>query len=73
MNNRDLENEVEKFIYGRGLSLDNYYIEQTPFSEMLCYKNRDGREFDLPISDQMLANAVISKLKQLGVKIVKLN
>lgn len=72
MQSRELEKTVEEFIYERGLSLESYYIEQTPYSEMLCYKNNDGREFDLPIGDPVLADAVMAKLKQLGVKILRI-
>ncbi len=49
MNNRELAKDVEDFIHGHGVGLDSYYIEQTPFSEVLRYKDHDGREFDLPI------------------------
>jgi hypothetical protein len=44
-------------LFGRGQTLDNYYIEVTPYSEMLCYQNEEGREFDLPINDEELGGA----------------
>jgi hypothetical protein len=57
-------------LFGRGQILDNYFIEQTPVSEMLCYRNAEGRTFDLAISDDALAAALIAGLKEMGVRIV---
>lgn len=36
------------------------------------YQNSDGCEFNLPIHDTELAFVVMSRLKELGVKILKL-
>ncbi|GLR14014.1 hypothetical protein GCM10007907_28040 [Chitinimonas prasina] len=72
MENKDRTTFVEEFLFGRGLKLDGYFIEQTPVSEMLCYRNAEGREFDLPINDAALADAVLVRLKELGVRILKL-
>ena len=72
MEKTKLEVAVEEFLFGRGLQLDDYFIEQTPVSEMLCYRNAEGREFDLPINDPVLAAAVTLRLKSLGVQIVRL-
>ena len=66
------EDFLNDFLFGRGLTVDNYFIEVTPVSEMLCYRNTEGREFDLPISDNALAVAAIKRLKALGVKVVKI-
>ncbi|GGZ02131.1 hypothetical protein ACFFTM_08445 [Pseudoduganella plicata] len=68
----NLEQHVEDFLFGTGLQLGDYYIERTPFSEMLCYRNAEGREFDLPISNEELATAVFTRLKALNVRIVNL-
>lgn len=70
MNN--LMEKVEEFLFGSGLQLQDYFIELTPVSEMLCYRNSDGREFDLPINDSVLAAAVFSRLKELHVRVVDL-
>ncbi|MCI3206436.1 hypothetical protein DBA20_15865 [Pandoraea capi] len=64
---------VDEFLFGRGLTVENYFIEQTPVSEMLCYRNSEGREFDLPINDHDFADDVLNRLKGLGVRIVKLD
>lgn len=63
---------VDEFLFGRGLTVEDYFIEQTPVSEMLCFRNSDGREFDLPINDAVMADAVLARLKDLGVRVVKL-
>ncbi|MCH7330465.1 hypothetical protein [Acinetobacter modestus] len=73
MENTALVIIVEDFLFGRGQNLDNYFIEQTPVSEMLCYRNSEGHEFDLPICDDELAAAVIKRLKEMGVRIIKLS
>lgn len=67
-----LSQRVENFLFGTGLQLEDYYIEKTPFSEMLCYRNAEGREFDLPINNEELASAVLKRLKALNVRIVNL-
>jgi len=72
MEQKSLTENVEKFLFGNGQKLKDYFIEQTPVSEMLCYRNSEGREFDLPINDTELAIAVIARLKSLGVEIVRL-
>lgn len=72
MDKATLEATVEEFLFGRGVRLEDYFIEQTPVSEVLCYRNSEGREFDLPINDPELAVAVMQRLKSLGVRIVKL-
>jgi hypothetical protein len=38
---------------------------------MLCYVNEEGREFDLPINDEELAQAVLLRLREMGVRIAK--
>jgi hypothetical protein len=66
-----MDERVEKFLFGQGLTLEDYYIEQSPVAEVICYRNSKGREYDLLISDDALATAAIRRLKDLGVRIVK--
>lgn len=72
MSKENLEVSVDDFLFGRGMRVEDYFIERTPVSEMLCYKNAEGRNFDLLINDQRLAEAAIARLKELGVKVVTL-
>jgi hypothetical protein len=62
---------VEKFLFGQGLSVDDYFIEQTPISEVICYRNKEGRDFDLLIDDVELAIKATERLKELGVRVMK--
>jgi hypothetical protein len=64
------EEMADNFLFESGLSVQDYFIERTPVSEMLCYRNAQGREFDLPINDEARAAAVYEKLKALNVRIV---
>ncbi|MDR5777680.1 MULTISPECIES: hypothetical protein [unclassified Caballeronia] len=63
---------ADQFLFGRGIELDDYFIEQTPVAEMLCFRDAEGREFDLPINDPELCAAVYARLKELGVRIRRL-
>lgn len=72
MDSKNIAVAVEEFLFGIGQQLKDYFIEQTPVSEMLCYRNAEGREFDLPINDEDLAVAVIARLKDIGVQITRL-
>jgi hypothetical protein len=72
MSKENLEISVDDFLFGRGLRVEDYFIEQTPVSEMLCYRNAEGRNFDLPINDERLAAAAIARLRELGVRVVTL-
>lgn len=66
------EISTDEFLFGCGQKIENYYIEQTSVSKILCYRNSEGREFDLSIHDTELALAVMSRLKDLDVEILKL-
>lgn len=66
---KNLHKRVDNFLFGAGLRIADYYIERTPFSEILCYRNAEGRRFDLSISDEELASAVFERLKALNVQI----
>jgi hypothetical protein len=72
MENSSRASMVDEFLFGHGLKLADYFIEQTPVSEVLCYRNKEGRVYDLPINDDALAEAVLLRLKEIGVSIVKL-
>lgn len=63
---------ADEFLADRGIPIGNYYIEVTPHSELICFRNEGGQEFDLPISNEALSEAVKSRLRELGVKVVEL-
>jgi len=62
---------IDKFLFGQGVGLKDFFIEQTPVSEVVCYRDSEGRSFDLMISDDNLAQEAKTRLKALGVRIVK--
>jgi hypothetical protein len=72
MDELEMNRIADKFLADRSMQISNYYIEVTPYSELICFKGEDGREYDLPISDETLAVAVKKRLRELGVKIVEL-
>lgn len=64
--------KVDQYLFGRGLRLEDYFIERTPVSEVVGYINSDGKEFDLIIDDPALFKAAKTRLLELGVRVVKL-
>lgn len=63
---------VDEYLFGNGMKLDDYYIQQTPVSEVVCYRNAEGRDFYLHINNPDLDEAVTRRLKELGVSIIRL-
>lgn len=72
MDAKEITAVVHELLFGRGQQSSDYFIEQTPVSEILCYRDAEGREFDLSMHDDALAAAVIARFKELGVQIVRL-
>lgn len=72
MENQSFPPNIDEYLFGQGLTVADYYIEQTPVSEVVCYRNTSGREFDVHIDHAELAEAVLQRLKQLGVHVVRL-
>lgn len=63
---------ADQFLFGRGLKLGDYFIERTPVSEVICFKNEDGRVFDLAISNPDLHSKALARLVELGVRVVEM-
>jgi hypothetical protein len=59
-----------EFLFGRGLTLQHYFIERTPVSEVIGFTDDNGRAFDLHISDDELALSAKSLLLELGVRVI---
>lgn len=64
--------DVHDYLFGNGQQLSDYFIEQALGFELLCYRDAQGREFDLLIDNDDLVLAAIARLKELGVQIVRL-
>lgn len=58
-----------EYLFGRGMTLQDYFIERTPVSESICF-TYNGRTFDMLISDEELFRGAVSLLLELGVRIV---
>ncbi len=63
---------ADEFLFGLGLKLDDYFIERSPVSEVICFKNDDDRVFDLAITNEDLRAAALSRLIELGVRVVEM-
>ncbi|MGH1423069.1 MAG: hypothetical protein ACRBEQ_14750 [Hyphomonas sp.] len=61
----------DEFLFSKGLELMDYYVRRTPFGEIVGLVHRDGREFDLLISNDELFDAVIARLLGLGVRVIE--
>jgi hypothetical protein len=64
--------KIDNFLFDQGMHVENYFIEKSPDAEIICYLNAEGRLFDLAITDSELANRALERLKQLGVRVIKL-
>lgn len=72
MSEAEISARATEFLFGRGQTVDDYYIEVTPYSEMICFAGPDGQEFYLSVSDAALEEAAIQILRKQAVHIVKL-
>ena len=62
---------VEEFLFGKGQTMHDYFIEETPDAELLRYQHADGQVVELPIADAEFAAALSARLKELGVRMVQ--
>lgn len=72
MSDVDIAAKALEFLFGRGQTVADYYIEVTPYSEMICFTGQDGQELYLSMSDAELEEAAILELRKQAVRIVKL-
>jgi len=62
---------VGEYLFSQGMTLAHYWIERTAISEVICYKNVEGRDFDMLIADDRSAHVIKQRLLALGVRIVE--
>lgn len=60
----------DELLFGNGLKVDNYFIERTPISEVICFESMDGRLFDLTISSEELKAKAVARLIELRVRVI---
>jgi hypothetical protein len=65
--------DLDGYLFSNCMTLADYFISVTPFSETVCYRNRKGQEFYLSIRDDALEEKIRLRLIELGVEIVSAN
>jgi hypothetical protein len=65
--------DIDGYLFRNGMTLAEYFISVTPFSQTVCFKDQDGKEFYLSISDDMLEEKIRLRLIELGVEMVSVN
>jgi hypothetical protein len=61
---------ADELLFASGMRLEDYYISQTPVSEVICYIGPGEREYVLHIGDDELARGALARLKELGARLV---
>lgn len=60
---------TDEFLFRTGLSVSDYFIDESHGFELICFIDASGREFDLHVSDGNLKTAAVARLRSLGVHI----
>ena len=68
MTNHTIPVDIDDYLFGGGMTLYNYFVRVTPFSETVCYVNGLGQEFYLSISSDELEEKISRRLTELGVR-----
>jgi hypothetical protein len=64
---------VDERLFGSGLTLDDYFLSRTPFSEVILYTEKNGGECYLSVSNDELAQLMKKRLIELGVRVDEKN
>jgi hypothetical protein len=60
---------VDERLFGSGLTVADYFLSRTPFSEVILYTEKNGGEFYLSVSNDELAQLLKMRLIELGVRV----
>ena len=71
-NSKKLPTDLDDYLFGSGLTLENYFVCVTPFSETICYRNNEGKEFYLTVNDDEFEEKLRGRLVDLGAEVIKL-
>ena len=63
---------VDKFLFGEGFTVDDYFLRKTPVSETINYIDKNGRRFYLSVGSDVLFEAAVARLVALGVRTIVL-
>jgi hypothetical protein len=61
---------ADELLFASGMTIRDYYIAQTPFSQVICYTGPGEREYVLHIGDDELASEALARLKELDARVV---
>jgi len=61
--------EIDEYLFRNGRRLEDYFLDREGSGELIGYRQADGRDFYLMISHDVLAAALIARLKALGVRV----
>ncbi len=59
---------ADELLFGRGMTVEDYYISKTPVSEEICFIGPGGRAYTLLIHDIELYKQSFDRLRELGVR-----
>jgi hypothetical protein len=71
-NSKILPTDLDGYLFQNGLTLDSYFVRITPFSEAICYRNDEGKEFYLTVNDDDFEEKLRERLVELGAEVIKL-
>ena len=71
-NSKKLPTDLDEYLFGNGLTLERYFVRVTPFSETICYRNDEGKEFYLTVNDDQFEERLRARLVDLGVQVIRL-
>jgi hypothetical protein len=60
---------ADEFLFGGGAKLEDYFLDRSHGFEVLCFIGKDGREFDVRVSNEELFKSAVARLIELGVRI----
>ncbi|MET1257213.1 hypothetical protein [Aliikangiella maris] len=70
-NSKKIPTDLDDYLFGNGLTIENYFVRVTPFSETICYRNGEGKEFYLTVNNDEFEEKLRSRLIELGSEIVR--
>lgn len=60
---------ADEFLFGRRMTVDDYFIDEEQGFELICFTDKEGREFDLHVNDERLKAFAVARLRALGVRV----
>jgi len=51
------------------MTVNDYFIDDEHGFELICFTDKDGREFDLHVNDERLKASAVARLRALSVRV----